>query len=69
MSNAIPFRRFGTMIDCSRNAVMSLPALKKWVDILALLLSMTRFQMFSLELTTIHILGPSVAEWLLTIPR
>lgn len=35
MSNAIPFRRFGTMIDCSRNAVMSLPVLKKWVDILA----------------------------------
>lgn len=32
---SIPFRRFGTMIDCSRNAVMNLPSLKKWVDILA----------------------------------
>ena len=27
------FRHFGTMIDCSRNAVMSLPAVKKWIDI------------------------------------
>lgn len=35
MSNPVPFRRFGTMIDCSRNAVMNLPTLKKWVDILA----------------------------------
>ena len=35
MPNAIPFRRFGTMIDCSRNAVMNLPSLKKWVDILS----------------------------------
>ena len=27
------FRRFGTMIDCSRNAVMSVETLKKWIDI------------------------------------
>lgn len=27
------FRRFGTMVDCSRNAVMSVDALKRWIDI------------------------------------
>ena len=26
-------QRLGTMIDCSRNAVMSIAALKKWIDI------------------------------------
>ena len=31
----IPFRRFGTMIDCSRNAVMNVPTMKKWMDISA----------------------------------
>lgn len=35
MSDAMPFRRFGTMLDCSRNAVMNLPTLKRWIDILA----------------------------------
>lgn len=29
------FRRMGIMIDCSRNAVMNLPSLKKWIDIMA----------------------------------
>ena len=35
MENNINFRRFGTMIDCSRNAVMNLPTLKKWIDIIS----------------------------------
>lgn len=35
MSNTMPFRRLGIMIDCSRNAVMNIASLKKWVDILA----------------------------------
>lgn len=35
MENKIPFRRFGTMLDCSRNAVMNVPSVKRWVDILA----------------------------------
>lgn len=29
------FRTFGTMLDCSRNAVMNLRTLKKWVDLTA----------------------------------
>ena len=29
------FRRLGTMIDCSRNAVMKPEAVRKWIDILA----------------------------------
>ncbi len=33
--HSMPFRCFGTMIDCSRNAVMNIASLKKWVDILA----------------------------------
>lgn len=28
------FNRFGIMLDCSRNAVMSVPALKRWIDIM-----------------------------------
>ena len=32
MDNSTPFRTFGTMLDCSRNAVPNLHALKKWVD-------------------------------------
>ena len=28
-----PFRRLGTMLDCSRNAVMTVDAVKKWIDI------------------------------------
>ena len=31
--NSMRFQRFGTMIDCSRNAVMSVPAVKKWIDL------------------------------------
>ena len=27
------FRRFGTMLDCSRNAVPTVDSLKKWIDI------------------------------------
>ena len=27
------FRRFGTMIDCSRGAVMTVDAVKKWIDV------------------------------------
>jgi len=33
--NETGFRRFGTMIDCSRNSVMSVASLKRWIDILA----------------------------------
>lgn len=33
MENITNFRHFGTMIDCSRNAVMKVDTLKKWVDI------------------------------------
>lgn len=29
------FRRFGTMVDCSRNAVMTVEALRKWIDVTA----------------------------------
>ncbi len=35
MENKIPFKRFGTMIDMSRNAVMTVPALKRWIDVCA----------------------------------
>lgn len=33
--NETPFRRMGTMLDCSRNAVMNVNSLKKWIDICA----------------------------------
>lgn len=29
------FNRLGVMLDCSRNAVMNIPTLKKWIDIMA----------------------------------
>ena len=29
------FRRLGTMVDCSRGAVMTVSAVKKWIDITA----------------------------------
>lgn len=29
------FRRFGTMLDCSRNAVMTVESVKNWMDIIA----------------------------------
>ena len=35
MSNNNCFRRFGTMLDCSRNAVMNVSSIKKWIDITA----------------------------------
>ncbi len=30
-----PFKRFGTMLDCSRNAVMNLKSVKNWIDMTA----------------------------------
>lgn len=30
-----PFNRFGTMLDCSRNAVMNLKSVKDWIDMTA----------------------------------
>lgn len=33
MGNSIFFRRFGTMLDCSRNAVMNVESLKRWIDL------------------------------------
>lgn len=35
MSKTVPFRTFGTMIDCSRNAVLNLKTAKKWIDLTA----------------------------------
>ena len=35
MNNKILFKRFGTMIDCSRNAVMTVDALKKWIELIS----------------------------------
>lgn len=35
MENTVNFKRLGTMIDCSRNAVMNVPSLKNWINILA----------------------------------
>lgn len=35
MEDKLCFRRFGTMLDCSRNAVMTVNSLKKWIDITA----------------------------------
>lgn len=33
MEKTVGFRRFGTMLDCSRNAVMTVEALKRWIDL------------------------------------
>ena len=33
--NQVLFKRFGTMIDCSRNAVMNVNSIKKWIDLTA----------------------------------
>ena len=33
MDHNTTFRHFGTMIDCSRNAVMSVPSVKRWIDL------------------------------------
>lgn len=35
MNNEICFRRFGTMLDCSRNAVPTVSFIKNWIDITA----------------------------------
>lgn len=29
------FKTFGTMLDCSRNAVMTVDAVKRWIDLTA----------------------------------
>ena len=33
LTNQIPFKRFSTSIDCSRNSVVSIDALKRWIDV------------------------------------
>ena len=33
--NNMKFRRLATMLDCSRNAVMNVPSLKRWIDLTA----------------------------------
>ena len=33
MDNQLVFRRLGTMLDCSRNAVPTVSSAKKWIDI------------------------------------
>ena len=33
MNNQVKFRHFGTMIDCSRNAVMNIASVKQWIDL------------------------------------
>lgn len=33
MNEKISFRRLGTMLDCSRNAVMNISSIKKWIDV------------------------------------
>ena len=35
LEETVGFRRFGTMLDCSRNAVMTVEALKRWIDLTA----------------------------------
>ena len=35
MENDFSFRTFGTMLDCSRNAVPNIRSLKKWIDLTA----------------------------------
>jgi len=35
MDQKVCFERFGTMLDCSRNAVMNIDSVKKWIDITA----------------------------------
>lgn len=33
MSNSVKFRRLGTMLDCSRNSVMTVDSIKRWIDV------------------------------------
>ncbi len=35
METTAAFNRLGIMLDCSRNAVMNVPSLKKWIDIIS----------------------------------
>lgn len=35
MNTTLPFRRLGTMLDCSRNAVATVESLKNWIDLTA----------------------------------
>ncbi|MBE6957519.1 MAG: beta-N-acetylhexosaminidase, partial [Ruminococcaceae bacterium] len=35
MMGELTFKRFGTQIDCSRNAVMNVAAIKRWIDLVA----------------------------------
>lgn len=35
MPDKMNFRRFGMMLDCSRNAVMNVPTVKKWIDLVS----------------------------------
>lgn len=35
MSDKIPFRHFGTMLDCSRDAVLTVDSVKRWIDLTA----------------------------------
>ena len=37
MENKVQFRRFGTMIDCSRNAVPTVASLKEWLRMKAIM--------------------------------
>ncbi|MBQ3557758.1 MAG: family 20 glycosylhydrolase [Oscillospiraceae bacterium] len=33
--NGVPFKRFATGVDCSRNSVMTVDALKRWIDLIS----------------------------------
>jgi len=35
LNNKIPFKRFGTFIDCSRTSVVSVDAMKRWIDVIS----------------------------------
>ncbi|MBQ3135659.1 MAG: family 20 glycosylhydrolase [Oscillospiraceae bacterium] len=35
MPNTIPFKRFSSFLDCSRNSVVNIPTLKRWVDVIS----------------------------------
>ena len=35
VENKVQFQRLGTMLDCSRNGVMTVQSIKKWVDIIS----------------------------------
>ena len=33
--SSVPFKRFAAGVDCSRNSVMTVEALKRWIDALS----------------------------------